>query len=408
MNTDIIFQKLISTVDGIGASTGKQTEKAFNENFELVKDLFTKVLTILSITVTSAELKQLKVDTSTTPYTLYYSLDDESVATPTWIPLLQFGFSQLTGSPMDNIALKTILDSKAGQGDLDQLVLRVNGLDTNSTTLQSEIDTLKAKDTSLDKEITDLKNKDKALDQKDAILAQDIKTNADNITSIKKTLTDQVVYTEVGSSLWIRYNTGDSTLEISTDQGTSWSPVGTLNIQWNQILGQPNTNTNLVNYITSTINKALTNYITTTAFNNHTKDYNNPHKVTASQLGLGSVLARIGALEAKSGVIYTANHKSFQSHASELLPATYLTSSTFDRAHIIYESEEYYSFTKTISSTETYTGPDGTVITTAKYEAGTSFPVFYKVIPNTSTAGSIDIYFNQDLYDYIQNGGVLD
>ena len=417
MNDELVFQKLISTTDGIGASTGKQTEKAFNENFELVKRLFTEVLTALSITVTSAQMKQIKVDTSTKPYTLYYSLDDESVASPVWLPLLQFGFAQLTGSPMDNIALKTVLDSKAPQGELDNLVLQVKGCTDTATALQAafqdlkdnEIADLNTTDTNLQTQIDTLKTKDTELVKKDGEIEGKVKANTDNITQINKDLL-HVVYTEEGSTLWMRYNSGDKKLELSINQGTSWSPIGTLNMSWDQIVGEPSASTTLANYVSSTINKALTSYATTKALNDHITNYNNPHKVTANQLGLGMVNERLQALESQSSNINYANPTSYLKHYNEAASGLWVISSSLERTKLKIEEDPYFELAKTLTSlTDSYTGPDGTVITINKWETDPdSIPVFYRCNYNTNNADYVDVRYNVDLHNYIKNGGVLD
>lgn len=410
MNNDLVFQKIKSTVDGIGATTGKQTEKAFNENFDLVKRLFTEVLTALSITVTSAQMKQIKVDTSTTPYTLYYTLDDESVANPTWYKLLQFGFSQLTGSPMDNIALKTVLDSKASQGLVDNLVLQVKGCVDTATALQKSFQDLK------DNEITDLQNEDIKINNditnlkaKDSTLEAAIKVNKDAIDNINTDLS-RVVFTEVGSTLWMRYNSGDKKLELSINQGTTWSPIGTLNMSWDQIVGQPNASTSLVNYVSSTISAALTNYTTKKEFNDHTTNYDNPHKVTANQLGLGSVNARLQALESQSSNINYANPTSYLKHYGSAAEGLWVLSSSFGRVKLKIEEDSYYGLVYTLKSlTDSYTGSDGTVITINKWETDpNSIPIYYKCDYNVNNTDYVDIKYNPDLYTYIQGGGVLD
>lgn len=421
----IIFQKLKSTTDGIGASTGKQTEKAFNENFDLVKKLLEDIIRVLSLQVSSSEMKQIKVDTSTSPATVYYSLDDVTVTNPTWIRLLTFGFADLAGSPYDNIALKTILDTKAPQGGLDSLTLQVNACISDITKLQADLpkdvsdlqkdinDKTKAvqddlnnkykelKDADADqvKDISDLKTADVALDGK-------IKTNADDIKDIQDLLPD-VVMTTHGDSLWLKYDPAKSQLLMSQDKGTTWGALGALLLEWQQIAGDPSRATSLVTYVNSVITAKLNDYTQKQTFNAHLADYSNPHKVTAAQLGLSTVVQDI--VELKDGVnsIKTVNITSYLKHINDIPEAAYFTHSSFSRAKLEIESDNYFNFVKTIGPSETYTGPDGSQITVAKWEAGFDSP-YYKINYNTVDSTKIDISWNQTLYDWVQAGGVLD
>lgn len=393
---EIIFQKLKSTVDGVGATTGKQTETAFNENFELVKSLFTQILVSLSLTVVSQEIKQLRVDTATNPYTLYYSLDDLDVADPTWIKLLNFSFAQLTGSPMDNIALKTILDSKASQGSLDTLTLQVTGCIDSVTALTSLVNNIN------NTELPSLKDKDRTLEAS-------IKANKDSIDAINADL-ENVVLTQAGDSLWIRYNSGDNILEISINQGTSWTPVGTLNMTWTQISGDPSESESLSNFISEAITNAVANFITTETFSNHVSDTNNPHNVTAAQLGLGNVLDLINKLEGSESTIIYGKTSSFLTNIDKIpLGKAYFTSSHFDRVPLTIEGEDYYDFVQTITPDESYTGPDEFTITVEIFNtAPETIPTYYHVFNNDDISDNIDIYFNETLYNYIEEGGKLE
>lgn len=398
MNEEIIFQTINATSTGVGSTTGKEMEEAFNENFELVKKLLTDIILSISIGITSNEMKQIRVDTSTSPYTLYYSLQDESVQSPTWIPLLNFSFAQLTGSPTDNIALKTVLDGKAPQSALDSLTLQVNGCITDITSINNEI--------------TGLKNKDSELDAKDTSLQTQITANKNDITNLNTNFL-RAVLTEEGSSLWLRFNSATNQLDLSTNQGESWTPSVGVGISWEQIEGVPSNSTSLVEYVSEAITQALTGYVQTATLTAHTSNMNNPHNVTPTQLGLGNVLNDIAALKASastsgSEAIVCGNNKSFLINISNIPDKVYLTSSSFARVPLTIEGDAYYDLVSTISGTESYQGPDGTTITIASYEEDPSdLPIYYKAEWDLSTGTSLNIYFNQDLYDYIEEGGQL-
>ena len=394
MNEEIIFQTINATSTGVGSTTGKEMEEAFNENFELVKKLLTDIILSISIGITSNEMKQIRVDTSTSPYTLYYSLQDESVQNPTWIPLLNFSFAQLTGSPTDNIALKTVLDGKAPQSALDSLTLQVNGCITDITSINNEI--------------TGLKNKDSELDAKDTSLQTQITANKNDITNLNTNLL-RAVLTEEGSSLWLRFNSATNQLDLSTNQGESWTPSVGVGISWEQIEGVPSNSTSLVEYVSEAITQALTGYVQTATLTAHTSNTNNPHNVTPTQLGLGNVLSDIQKLkEGTDSNIVFGNNKSFLTNISKIPDKAYFTSSHFPRVPLTIEGDDYFSFVQSITGEEQYTGPDQFVITINVVEtAPETIPEYYKTEWSASQDDNLDIYFNQDLYDYIEEGGQL-
>lgn len=418
---DLIFQKLKSTVDGVGATTGKQTEKAFNENFDLVKNLFTEVLSALAITVTSGELKQIKVDTSTTPYTLYYSLDDESNENPTWIKLLQFGFSQLTGSPYDSISLKNVLDTKANTVTTDSIALQITGINNDIFSINTEISGLKNADSNLRAEITRLDNADSniktsiqnlKLNELADLTTEDARLQSE-IDALKlvagETTADlsRVVFTEEGSSLWIRYNPDNNELQASTNSGKTWLPVGALSLEWRQLKGDPALSTTLDSFVTTKLETALSQYITKSLYSTHVDNLNNPHKVTAAQLGLGNVLELVNNINQSE--IVQANVTSYIKHNNEIPDKAYFLSSHFGRVKLTIEGNDFFEFVKTLNDGESYELVDGTMISKDSYEKDPeSVPVYYRVSYNTADPNKLDIYYNEELYNYIRGGGVLD
>lgn len=263
--SNIIFQTLVSTVDGVGASTGKQTEVAFNENFELVKTLLETLFSIAAITVTSEEITQIKADTSTNPATLYYTLDpiNEDPSNITWTKLVAVRFSDIAGNPTDNIALKTILDQKGGAED-------VATLKTQMLAAQSDISGLQT--TVADHSTT-------------------IGSHTSAINSIQGELPD-TVHTEHGETLLLRYVSQAGTLEFSID-GVHWIDVASQGTSFANLSGNAYDNVSLVNYVAQEIQSAITSitvdFVSTDTFNEHILDGNNPHRVTKAQLGLGNV-----------------------------------------------------------------------------------------------------------------------
>ena len=258
---DINFKTITSTVDGVNASTGKQTETAFNDNFTLAKNLFEQLFSVASVTIISNEMTSIMVDTETDPYTLYYTTDDPS-ENPTWRRLVNVSFADLLGNPTDNIALNTILSSKAESSD-------VSTLQTQMTAAQSNISNLQ----------TPVGNHTTA-----------IGANSSAISALQTDVANRV-RTPSGDVLYLRYVVANNTIQYSTD-GTNYTDILSSGISFSGITGNASDNASLVSYVADQINSALstiaTTYVSQTTFTDHTTDYNNPHNVTKAQVGLGN------------------------------------------------------------------------------------------------------------------------
>lgn len=263
MNNDIIFQTIKSTRTGEGASTGKQTEIAFNQNFALAKRLFDELISIASMSVVSEQVTQVKLDTSTRPYLIYYSIDPITDPNPTWIPAANTSFSSIIGVPTDNIALKTLLDSKGSATDVEILKTQMSGATSDIIALQNQQE----------------------------INTTNIATNTSSITDIQATLLD-TVRTQHGDTLYIRYVQQTNTLEYSLD-GVTYTDISALGTDFGSITGNVTDNATLVNYISNQIAIAIADATATYALaadlQAHVTNVNNPHGITKAQIGLGDV-----------------------------------------------------------------------------------------------------------------------
>lgn len=294
---EIIFQKLVATATGEGATSGRETALAFNDNFDLAKNLFNTILSILSLQVSSETVRQVKVDTSTDPYTVYYTLDDESVENPDWIKLLDIDFTMIKGNPLDNTTLKSLFDSKATELDLRNLSVTVASNTQEITTNRSDI--------------SDLKTRMPVVEA--------------GITGINKTL-QWVVKVPEGNRLFLRYNANTGTIDFS-ENGKVWTSINDINTAFGNLTGNPTDSAKLVSYVTNLVATALLDYVSSEDLANHTSNMNNPHGVTKEQLGLGdvenyspinmpisaAVEARLNALELDSSPVYTATVTTYAS-----------------------------------------------------------------------------------------------
>lgn len=257
---DIVFQRIVSTRTGTGASTGKETERAFNDNFDLVKTCLDQLFNIASSVILSDNITQIKADTSTTPYTLYYTVDplDTDPSQVHWELVTNVTFADIQGLPSDNIALGTALDSKGSATDVATLQTQMSGALNTLSTHTNQI----------------------------ATNTQNIGINTSSINSIRTELQSSVVHNPAGSTLYLRLNNG--ALEYSTD-GTTWISILATGIAYSQLTGNASDSSSLVNYVATQISTATSSLVSNTTFQAHTSDINNPHGVTKAQIGLGNV-----------------------------------------------------------------------------------------------------------------------
>lgn len=256
MNNPLIFQHIKSSPTGTDSTTGRQMERAFNDNFDLLARIIPNITAAISIGITSKEMKQIKVDTSTNPSTVYYTLDDESVTNPTWIKLVDLNFSDIKGDPLDNITLKETLDSKAKQTDFDALENRMD-------TVESDID--------------NNTNDIQALQTLTTTHTQDIKKNTD--------LLNHAVINDGTGQILFKFDQTRNELSMSIDNGVHWLLINDINTGFDHVVGEVTDNRKLVDYI----DNIVSDYTLLTTFNSHAGDTNNPHGVTKSQVGLGKV-----------------------------------------------------------------------------------------------------------------------
>lgn len=254
---DIVFQHIKSTQDGVKSTTGRQMEQAFNENFDKVKDLLSSIFTVMGAVVTSTDIKQLKVDTSTTPAKVYYTLDDESVESPTWVLLNNLQFKDLAGNPLDNITLKEALDNKTNDTDFQLLKQRVD-------TAEQDIDDAESN-------ITDLQTL----------------TSSHTLTlqSHQELLDHAVINNDPNKQMLFKYDESRKELSLSVDQGVTWLLINDINTSFDHLVGDITDNKVLTDYIKD----QLSHYAPLNDFNTHVSDVDNPHRVTKAQLGLGNV-----------------------------------------------------------------------------------------------------------------------
>lgn len=329
---EIIFQIITSTPDGTGlATSGREMQQAFNGNFTIVKRYLDILLDVVSTQVSSENVRQFRVDTSTTPYKVYYSLDDETVENPEWI-YLSANFSDLVGEPRDNIALKEELDSKA---DADVV-----------TDMQGTVLTHTAQISDLSSRVTPL----------ETITA----THTTQINTINDVI-PHTVRNPNNTLLYLRFNSVERKLEYSIN-GTNWNNVADTGVSWTDITGNPEDSAPLnrmVNNLIEDAQQAQGGYATKGELLDHTSDTDNPHQVTAEQLGLGNVLDRLDALEGGGQALVDYSLSDFLDLVAD--QKSYYVSSQF------VNQDDYSDWTKLadIDESNPYTTTEGYPVTVA-------------------------------------------
>lgn len=113
----IDFRKIISTNNGVGATTGKEGAQFFNDNFRIVKENLEAIWQILELVVSSHNIEGIRIrpvmdedDPSKLSYTLFeYNLDGD-LEDGEWFPI-EVLFENLVGNPLQNNSLRKIINS---------------------------------------------------------------------------------------------------------------------------------------------------------------------------------------------------------------------------------------------------------------------------------------------------------
>ena len=242
----------------IGMS-GEQFVDKMNANLEATDIKFSEQDIALSLRIISNEIKEIKVEDGKT----YYTLETPDVQDRTWYSL-QGEWGKIGGNIEDQVDLRNALNSKANQTDYLALERTV---DANYLELQNLEDAF----TLVSNTVNSLDN---AVNGTTGILVR--------LNNVEDTLATKITSNQV---LEIRCTDGLS-LEFTTD-GRTWKPVSTAGVvDWGDIIGDINNQADLL-LLFDDVDDAIS--AVDTALTNHKNDHNNPHQVTAAQVGLGNV-----------------------------------------------------------------------------------------------------------------------
>lgn len=112
----INFRKIISTANGIGATTGKEAAQFFNDNFKVTKENLEAIWHILELVVSSHNIEGIRIrpvtdeeDPEKLLYTLFEYNTDGDLEEGEWKPI-EVLFDNLVGDPLQNDALRKIIN----------------------------------------------------------------------------------------------------------------------------------------------------------------------------------------------------------------------------------------------------------------------------------------------------------
>ena len=243
---------------------GEKFVDKMNANLQATDAQFLAHHNALKVRIVSNQIKEIKVENGIT----YYTLDDEDVEERTW-HTLQGEWGKIGGTLSNQTDLQEALNGKASQDDFLVLESTVSDNYTEFQGLLEDFEDLADVVGAIDNQVNNVST---------GILVR--------LNTIENTLADKISSEQV---LAIR-ETDSHSLEYTTD-GTTWNPVSTAGIiEWGDILGDIENQPDLLLLI-SQIYDAIDGVEEDLGddLGAHTDDTDNPHNVTAQQIGLGNV-----------------------------------------------------------------------------------------------------------------------
>ena len=248
----------ITAGEGKTGTSGEQLEVMWTTNFNLIKSLFNSLDADVQKRILSNEIKQIKVENGV----VYYTTDESN-----WVSL-QASFASLVGSPDDNLALTEKFNEYV-------TVVTFNALDNRLSVAESSIIVMNSDLTLTMQDVTQLKAEVEAANT--GLMAK--------VGVLETKIADKISSPTV---LKIREHS-EGELEYTTD-GTNWHGVSeSQSVLWGSVLGDIRNQLDLMNLFDAMGDRVSVLEALKPSITNHLNDTNNPHQVTASQLGLGNV-----------------------------------------------------------------------------------------------------------------------
>lgn len=230
----------LNWVQIVAGMTGAQLIDALNTNSSTTNSAINDLAAAILLRVLGNNIKQLKVQDGK----LLYTLDNTN-----WVEANTNVWGSMTGTLTDQADLANALSEKANQSDLQQTNDNVGALQTTVGNLSTTVQT-------------------------------NTQNISNNTTAIGELQTKQAVQVSSDTILSIRLS-ASGYLEYSLDN-IAWEPVlSEASTNWGSIGGLLENQEDLI----TVLNTKATNE----DLNTHILNKNNPHEVTAEQVGLGNV-----------------------------------------------------------------------------------------------------------------------
>jgi hypothetical protein len=246
----------------IGMSGQKFVDQT-NSNWTATDAQFATHNKALNIRIISNQLKEIKLENDILYYTTETLEEGSETDNRTWFPV-ESSWGKIKGSISDQKDLQEALSNKVSTNEFNTLVSVVSTNTSNITSLKGDI-------TTISNNLSDLINT----------------VNGANGIAIRLTKAEnKLAKTIISDDVLAIRATEDGFLEYTTNN-EDWHSVSTAGtVEWGDIIGDITNQADL-----QLILKNLTSDISTNTedIKNHINDTENPHNVTASQVGLGNV-----------------------------------------------------------------------------------------------------------------------
>lgn len=280
---------------------GSEFKEKINTNFfnnagdhQAFYDTFESVISALNKRIISEDVKQIKIENGK----LYYTIDGIN-----WLELVSHAWGDITGNIESQADLMKILNSKA-------TIAKLTEVSNSVTSNTNAINALKSTTNNHENRVVSLEN--------------DLSTTIQDVDDLQNNIKNRVIGNGIKQ---IKELAGKIVFSFQdpTEPNPIWTPITTgmsAQVSWGNITGgDPGAQLDLVEY--------LGRYLLKDTYNTHTGNYNNPHKVTKAQVGLGNVdnTADIDKPVPRSVTELLSSYLTIESYNNDIAPVKEITDS---------------------------------------------------------------------------------
>lgn len=246
---------------GKTGTSGDGLEDAWSTNFKQITSLFNTLDAEVEKRIISNDIKAIKVEDNIA----YFTTDNEN-----WISLGP-SFENITGSPLDNEALKEELSKYATVISFNALSKRVTDTESDIVTLDNALTIAQSDITAIQKLLNDAD---------DGVLVRLVNLEKSNAKKISSPTVTAIKEREQGL------------LEYTID-GENWYPVSSsIGVEWGDILGDIANQADLINKF-DTLQDQINSIVAGEGADHETLENHlvadNPHNISAQTIGLENV-----------------------------------------------------------------------------------------------------------------------